>query len=135
MYPISSTQHAQIEELAYRAMGKARPTFGISRRRLVPRRAGIQPALGAASLYVTIDGPYRVLTRAPPQITDRFRYRQPGSSNKSASRLSQVAPADRFIVDLSADQCALAGMANACAARPLYWNIARFGEFQQARKS
>jgi hypothetical protein len=39
-----------------------------------------------------------------------------------------------LIVDGSSDQCALAGMADPCAARPLYGNVASFCKFQQTGK-
>jgi hypothetical protein len=40
----------------------------------------------------------------------------------------------RLIVDTASDQCALAGMADPCAARPLYGNVASFCKFQQTGK-
>ena len=40
----------------------------------------------------------------------------------------------RLILDSSPDQCALAGMTDPCAARPLYGDVARFRKFQQTGK-
>jgi hypothetical protein len=146
MHQLSNTQHKQIAKLAYRLweergapLGSPDDDWFRAEQEFIQRMdSTLQPPFSSVTMdpssFEARD--HALKKRRQSALRSQINFDIAGGPRTTDQHVARSWWLQwiRVIVDSSSDQCALAGMAHPCAARPLYGNVASFCKFQQTGK-